>query len=134
MRIATLSIVFAALASAGSALALIGPPQPPVPTGQTVPSTGTGLIGYVSRGPVTPRCTPGRACFTPAHVTLRFGQQATIVARTATRTTGTYRIALKPGVYTVSVTAGLGRLRPSTVTVPATGWKRVNFVLTTGIY
>lgn len=136
MRIATLAIVSAALASGGSAFA-IGPPRPPQPPpGPPLPASGTGLIGYVSRGPVSPVCRVSMPCFRPAQVTLRFGRRLAVAVRVSTRPTGGYRVALKPGIYTVSVagTGRLGRLRPSTVTVPASGWKRVNFVLSTGIY
>ena len=138
MRVATLAIVCAALASGSSALA-IGPPRPPQPPPgppQPLPASGTGLIGYVSRGPVSPVCRVGVPCFRPAQVTLRFGRRQAVAVRISTRPTGGYRVALKPGIYTVSVagTGRLGRLRPSAVTVPASGWKRVNFVLSTGIY
>ena len=136
MRIATLAIVSAALASGGSAFT-IGPPRPPQPPpGPQLPASGTGLIGYVSRGPVSPVCRVGMPCFRPAQVTLRFGRRLAVAVRVSTRPTGGYRVALKPGVYRVSVagTGRPGRLRPSTVTVPALGWKRVNFVLSTGIY
>jgi hypothetical protein len=64
---------------------------------------------------------------------LRFSRQGRFVARAATRSSGAYRIALAPGVYSVSVTAGFGRLTPSLVRLPANGWRRVNFTLTTGI-
>jgi hypothetical protein len=134
MRIAALVIVSAALASAGAALA-IGPPQPPQPssTDSTKPSS-TGLAGYVSRGPITPNCAPDDSCFRPARVTLRFSRQGRVLARAATLASGAYRIALRPGVYAVSVSASLGRLKPSVVRLPASGWRRVNFTLTTGIY
>ena len=111
MRIATLAIVCAALASGSSALA-IGPPRPPQPPPgppQPLPASGTGLIGYVSRGPVSPVCRVGVPCFRPAQVTLRFGRRQAVAVRVSTRPTGGYRVALKPGIYTVSV-AGTGRL------------------------
>jgi hypothetical protein len=135
VRMATLAVVCAALAS-GSALA-IGPPRPPQPPpGPPLPASGTGLIGYVSRGPVSPVCRVGVPCFRPAQVILRFGRRQAVAVRVSTRPTGVYRVVLKPGTYTVSVAGAgrLGRLRPSVVTVPASGWKRVNFVLSTGIY
>jgi hypothetical protein len=137
MRIVALGLVSAALALAGAALA-IGPPQPPSPDGiaTTVPlaTSPTGLVGYVSRGPITPNCDAGDSCFRPARVTLRFSRQGRLVARAATRVSGAYRIALRPGVYSVSVAAGLGRLTPSIVRLPVNRWRRVNFTLTTGIY
>jgi hypothetical protein len=136
MRLATFAIVCAMLASGGVASA-IGPPRPPQPPPgptQPLPASGTGLIGYVSRGPVSPICRPGVSCFRPAQVTLRFGRRKAVAVRVSTRPTGTYRVALKPGIYAVSAGTGVARLRPAIVTVPTSGWRRVNFVLSTGIY
>src|SRR6266540_3374279 len=104
MRIVALGLVSAALVAAGAALA-IGPPQPPSPDGiaTTVKSatspTPTGLFGHVSRGPTTPNCDANDPCFQPVQVTLRFSRQGRLVVRTATRVSGAYRIALRPGVY-----------------------------------
>jgi hypothetical protein len=134
MRLATLAIVVAALMP-GSAAFAIGPPRPPQPGPlPPLPTTGTGVAGHVSRGSVTPICRVRQLCYRPARVTLTFGRHSAATVRVATLSTGEFRIALKPGVYTVSVASGLGRLMPSTVTVPASGWRRVNFVLSTGIY
>ena len=71
-----------------------------------------------------------------ARVTLRFGRSGSnaLLGRATTRAAGDFRVALRPGVYTVTVTPSLGRLRPSLVRVPATGWKRIVFVIDTGIY
>jgi hypothetical protein len=137
MRIAALAFVSVALVSAGVALATPGPPQPPQPVSTSTtptPISPTGLVGYVSRGPITPNCAPGNSCFRPARVMLRFSRPGQLVTRAPTRVTGAYRIALAPGIYSVSVAAGLGRLKPSLVRVPADRWRHVNFTLGTGIY
>jgi hypothetical protein len=129
-------VIAAALASAGAALA-IEPPQPPIPAETTtVAATQTsGLLGYVSRGPVRPLCRPTESCYRPARVTLQFRPAGSPAVQTATRATGAYRVSLAPGLYTVWVRlAGLQRLKPSVVRVPATGFRRVDFVLGTGIY
>ena len=127
MRVAAVALVLLAL-TAGVALA-IGPPQPPQP-GLTSP---TGLVGYVSRGPIGLTCAPTATCFRPARVTLRFARGGVVLARAATRLTGAYRIGLRPGVYSVSAGVGLGLLRPAVVRVPAAGWKTVNFIVATSL-
>ncbi len=135
MRVpAATAIVLGVLASAGAASAIVGPPQPPQRP-PTAPSA-TGLFGYVSRGPLSPRCVPPRPCFRPARVTLRFGRTGArvLLGRATTQASGAYRVALRPGVYSVTVAPGLGRVKPSLVVVPAGGWKRVVFILDTGIY
>jgi hypothetical protein len=134
VRVLTI-VIAAALASAGAALA-IEPPQPPIPADTTTTAAQTsGLVGYVSRGPVRPLCRPTESCYRPARVTLRFRVAGRAAVQTATRATGAYRVSLAPGLYTVWVRlVGLQRLRPSVVYVPASGFRRVDFVLGTGIY
>ena len=134
MRVFTI-VIATALASAGAALA-IEPPQPPIPAGTTTtPARASGLIGYVSRGPVRPLCRPTDSCYRPARVTLQFRLAGRSAVQTATRVGGAYRVSLAPGVYTVWVRlVGLERLKPSVVRVPASGFRRVDFVLGTGIY
>jgi hypothetical protein len=129
MRIAALVTISAALASAGGALATVGS-QPSGSTAQSL-SAGPGLVGYVSRGPISATCLPGTSCFHPARVMLRFSQNGSeaIVARRFTSASGAYRVALKPGLYTVTAPLGVSRLIPSIVRVPVSGWRHVNFVL-----
>jgi hypothetical protein len=136
VRVFTIAIA-AALASAGAALA-IEPPQPPIPTETTTTATAppaSGLVGYVSRGPVRPLCRPTESCYRPARVTLQFRPAGRPAVQITTRATGAYRVSLAPGLYTVWVRlVGLQRLKPSVVHVPASGFRRVDFVLGTGIY
>jgi len=64
---------------------------------------------------------------------LRFSHNGSeaIVARPFTSASGAYRIALKPGLYTVTAPLGVSRLVPSIIRVPVSGWRHVNFVLLT---
>jgi hypothetical protein len=127
MRMAALAIVSLAL-SVGAASGTPGPPQPPRPV-----NLPTGASGYVSRGAITADCGPGTACFRAAHVILRFTRVGAVPIRTATRTAGAYRVALRPGTYAVSVVGSTRRLKPPTLRVPTDHWVRVDFVLSTAI-
>ena len=105
------------------------------------PATGTsssGLRGLVTRGPITPVCVAGQPCSEPAkNVTLVFSRNGRVVRRARTNDQGRYRVALAPGRYRVVAparTAGVGRgLDPTSVTVPRSRYKRVNFTLDVGI-
>ena len=57
------------------------------------------------------------------------------MARVKSTRTGDYRIALAPGVYSVSpaLRAPLWRLSPQTVRVPEGSYRLVNFFIDTGI-
>jgi hypothetical protein len=132
-RLVALGLLVGVLLFAGSVRATPGPPQPPQPLPTTTTSS-TGLVGYVARGPLAPTCHPFQPCFRPARVVLRFARDGVVKATAATRVSGSYRVALAPGVYTVSVAARAGRLKQSTVRVPTDRWHHVNFVLSTGIY
>ena len=118
----------------------VGPPQPPTPSGTGTTATtpvarATGLYGYVTRGPIAPLCRPGESCFRPARLTLEFRRPGRLAVKIATSAAGAYRVALAPGDYTVFArTVGLGRLKPGLVRVSAGRFRRVDFVLGTGIY
>ena len=133
MRLPALAVLASVLVFTGSVLATPGPPQPPQPL-PTTPTSSTGLVGYVARGPLSPTCHPFQPCFRPARVTLRFARQGLLRATAATRASGWYRVALPPGLYSVSVAARAGQLKPSVVRVPVNRWHHANFVLNTGIY
>jgi hypothetical protein len=99
--------------------------------------TQSGLWGTVRRGPITPVCFESRPCDEPAaNVTIVFVRNGREAARTTTRSDGSYRIALRPGVYSVrtpkKVSIGRG-LEPSSVRVPRGRRARVNFFIDTGI-
>jgi hypothetical protein len=95
----------------------------------------SGLQGKVLRGPVSPVCVATRPCQVGASVILAFSRSGVLVARVKSARTGDYRIALAPGVYAVSpaLRAPLWRLSPQTVRVPEGGYRRVNFLVDTGI-
>jgi hypothetical protein len=100
-------------------------------------ATQTGLWGTVRRGPITPVCFDDRPCDEPAaNVTIVFVRNGREAARTTTTNDGSYRVALRPGVYTVrtlkKVSIGRG-LEPSSARVPARRRVRVNFFIDTGI-
>jgi hypothetical protein len=79
---------------------------------------------------------PRVPCLRPAAgVVLAFSRGATVRARVTTAADGRYRLALRPGSYSVRVVrpSGVARLRPSVVTVRSGELKRVTFYLDTGI-
>jgi hypothetical protein len=99
-----------------------------------------GLMGKVLRGPTTPVCRADRPCYAPFKGTLVFTPLkpgvTTGPVRTQSQADGDYRVSLDPMRY--RVTTGLrsrfgGLVQPAVVTVPASGMRRVNFVVDTGI-
>jgi hypothetical protein len=107
-----------------------------VPADATTAGTA-GLWGVVRRGPITPVCFENRPCDEPAaNVTIVFVRNNREAARVTTRRDGFYRIALRPGVYSVrtprKISIGSG-VEPSKVRVPSGRRARVNFFIDTGI-
>jgi hypothetical protein len=100
-------------------------------------TTGSGLYGKVMRGPVMPVCVAEKPCSGPAAgVRLEFLRNGVAVARAITARDGSYRVALRAGVYVVRtvIRPAIGRgLRPSSVHVLAHKWSRSNFSIDTGI-
>lgn len=98
-------------------------------------SSGSGVYGKVSRGPILPVCVHAVPCVAPASVTLAFIRDGKRVAEARSSRTGDYRISLASGVYSVQpgYRHGLWRLSPRTVRIPAGRYARVNFLLDTGI-
>ena len=94
-----------------------------------------GLYGKVTKGPIMPVCQEGVPCDGPAAgLTLVFSRNGTAVARTTTRQDGSYRLALRPGSYTVrAVPRGLVPPEPGVVTVAADRFRRIDFFVDTGI-
>jgi hypothetical protein len=98
-------------------------------------SSSSGLEGKVLRGPVSPVCVAMRPCTVSAAVTLAFSRGGVRVAQARSIATGRYRIPLAPGAYSVSTAYPhpLWRISPATVRVPEGGYRRVNFLIDTGI-
>jgi hypothetical protein len=99
--------------------------------------TSSGLRGFVTRSPITPVCVAGKPCTGRAKgVTLIFSRSGRAVGHVITSETGSYRITLGPGLYSVKVagTQTLGRrLTPARVNVIADRYRRVDFTIDTGI-
>jgi hypothetical protein len=96
----------------------------------------SGLVGVVTRGPITPVCQVGKPCSEPASATLIFERGGRERARTRSDAQGRYRVTLAPGTYSVRMPGkiGIGRgLEPRTVKVPRGRYARVNFSIDTGI-
>jgi hypothetical protein len=99
-------------------------------------TAGSGLRGVVMRGPTMPVCQEGVPCSAPAKgVALLFARAGiTVVARTDDA--GHYRVALRPGTWTISLRQkpGIGRgLEPRSALVRADTWTTVNLSIDTGI-
>lgn len=96
----------------------------------------SGLFGTVTWSPTMPVCVAGQPCSKPAAgVTLTFVRQGTPVRSVVTSKTGSYRVRLRPGFYTVKLTtrSRIQRLKPYTVKVSRGVMARRNFVIDTGI-
>jgi hypothetical protein len=93
----------------------------------------SGLRGVVARWPVTPVCRAGVPCSAPAKgVTLTFRRLArSWSAKTDDR--GRYRIHLRPGTYTVTVSTQRPGLPAWKVVVPRGRVAVHNFLIDTGI-
>jgi hypothetical protein len=106
-------------------------------SGSAAATTGSGLYGKVSRGPVTPVCVAERPCSRPAAgTTLEFVRRGAVAAHVVTARDGTYRVPLQAGVYLVKIATSttLGRrIDPTSVRVAAAAWSRQNFSIDSGI-
>lgn len=98
--------------------------------------TGSGLRGLVTLSPTRPICLEGQPCSKPAAgAVVVFRRNGRAVARVTTRPDGTYRVALRPGTYTVVAPryrVGSG-VTPRTVRVPKERVARIDFEIDTGI-
>jgi hypothetical protein len=103
--------------------------------GASASSSSSGLHGTVRRAPITPVCRVGIPCDAPAPgVVLTFSRTG-VVRKVRTDQTGAYRIALPPGVYSVTTSLRpFGRTpRPARVHVRAGHWDKIAFAIDTGI-
>jgi hypothetical protein len=93
----------------------------------------SGLYGHVTRGPTSPTCVAEQPCSEPAAgAALQFLQNGQLVAQTRVKENGTYRIALRPGMYTV-VAPSRRPLNPSTARIRTGRFARLDFAIDTGI-
>jgi hypothetical protein len=95
-----------------------------------------GLTGLVLLDPGYPVCQVGKPCTKPApNVELVFSRRGRTVARTRTRASGSYRVRLAPGTYSVTSPARVrgGPLRPGRVAVARGRFRRVVFRLDVGL-
>ncbi len=114
-----------------------------LPAAATGGSTGSGLYGTVTTGPITPVCRQGVPCDAPAQVTLVFSRLRTTAGggesvwkRVRSDKNGRYRIALPAGFYAVrsAVRIGMTRLpKPHAVHVRAGYWDKIDLFFDTGI-
>ena len=96
----------------------------------------SGLFGTVVISPSMPVCQVGKPCTAPAAgVRLTFLHGGAAVKSVVTSSTGRYRIALAPGVYTVrpASRSRMTRLAPTKVTVAQGIARRRDFTIDTGI-
>jgi hypothetical protein len=98
----------------------------------TAPATlRAGAFGDVTRGPTSPVCSAEQPCSEPAvGATLVFLRDGNQVARVVVGPTGTYRVRLAPGLYTVR--AGR-RIEPATLRIRPGRMTRVDLAIDTGI-
>src|SRR3954452_7139507 len=106
-----------------------------VVAGGSAAASSSGLHGTVQRGPITPVCRVGVACDAPAPGVVLAFSRGGVVRKTRTDQRGVYRIALPPGVYSVTTSLRLfGRTpRPARVRVRAGHWDTIAFSVDTGI-
>jgi hypothetical protein len=99
-------------------------------------TSGSGLYGKVVISPARPVCAVGEPCTAPDRDdVLTFWRRGRRVATARTTAKGSYRIALAPGRYAVTVRRrAIGRgLEPTRATVLRCRYARVNFTLDIGI-
>ena len=100
-------IRLAALAVAAAALvACSGPANPLLSQSRVPPGDSTGLVGTVTRGPVTPVCRVGVPCSAPFSAAFSVSQGQQVVARFQSDSAGHYQVLLAPGSYTITPDSG----------------------------
>jgi hypothetical protein len=99
-------------------------------------TNGTGLKGYVKRGPTMPVCRVGVPCTEPAPgVKLFFSRSGKVAATAITNKKGWYRVMLRPGRYAVRTNkkGPQATPQPRTATVQTSSMRRRDFLLDTGL-
>jgi hypothetical protein len=97
----------------------------------------TGLEGYIYKRPITPACTENIPCTAPFLGSFAVWQEGKRMAQFQTDEKGHFRVALSPGVYSVTVAnpTGTAFLRPDqpSVTVGKDGMTQVVLTFDTGL-
>ena len=109
----------------------------PAVAGAQASTASSGLRGTVVLSPTRPVCIEDEPCTKPAvGFVLVFSRAGVVVARTTTRADGSYRVPLRPGVYTVRAPAapriGSG-VTPRLVRVFKERFARVDLSIDTGL-
>jgi len=99
---------------------------------------GTGLVGQVLRGPVTPVCRVDVPCDAPFSAWFDvLGLGDALMARFHSDSTGAFRVALAPGGYVIVPSDSAPLMRPGAqrkdVVVGRNGFTRVTLNFDTGI-
>jgi hypothetical protein len=96
---------------------------------------GSGVSGTVVIDPARPVCQVGQSCSAPdVHDTLSFWRGTTLVAKARTSATGTFRVALAPGLYRITFAKrSIVKPPPPTVRVRRGGYVLVHLSIDIGI-
>lgn len=100
-------------------------------------SQGTGLEGYVYKGPIQPACTDKAPCDAPFSGGFVVWQGKTVVAQFQSDAKGYFKVSLAPGSYTVTMDAQTQSLFPlrqsQSVEVGSSGMTQLTLTFDTGI-
>jgi hypothetical protein len=122
------------LATFVAALACTSPANP---AADLLGGRGTGLVGQVLRGPVTPVCRIDVPCDAPFSAWFNVLQGDALVTRFHSDSAGEFRVALAPGAYVVVPSDSAPLMVPGAqrkdVSVGPTGFTRVMLSFDTGI-
>ncbi len=93
----------------------------------------SGLYGHATKGPLTPVCTVSVPCYGPAVDARIAFRRAGVTTWVRVDADGDYRIALRPGRYTIRSKVGFGVVKPTVIEVKAGRSARADLMLDTGI-
>ena len=127
------------LMTLGAAVALAacsGPSNPLLSQNRVPPGDSTGLVGTVTRGPITPVCRVGVPCDAPFAASFTVTRQTLVVAHFQSDSAGHYEVLLAPGAYTVTPDSGspvFPKGQAKVATVGPVGLTRLDLQFDTGI-
>lgn len=122
--------------AAAALVACSGPAHPLLSQSHVPPGDSTGLVGTVTRGPITPVCRVGVPCDAPLAASFTVTREQLVVAHFQSDTAGHYQVLLAPGAYTVAPDSGApvwptGQAKQATV--GASGLTHLDLQFDTGI-